>query len=117
MPKVVLFGLCDIASLAHFYLSHDSPHKVVAFCFDQQYLPPEAVSEGKPVVAPETVETVYPHSFIGVNATTRNGLRIAQRSLISISMSASVVKETQDWGVYKGVPARQAKVLSKDLDF
>jgi len=60
MANIVIFGLRDIASLAHFYLKHDSPHEVVAFCVDQDYLPEPAVFEGKPVVAFEEVAEIYP---------------------------------------------------------
>jgi hypothetical protein len=31
MSRVIVFGLRDFASLAHFYLTHDSEHEVVAF--------------------------------------------------------------------------------------
>lgn len=31
MAKVIIFGLNDFASLAHFYLKHDTDHEVVAF--------------------------------------------------------------------------------------
>ena len=31
MARVIIFGLQDFASLAHFYLEHDSDHEVVAF--------------------------------------------------------------------------------------
>lgn len=220
MASIVLFGLRDIASLAHFYLTHDSPHEVVAFCVDRAYLPEDLCFEGKPVVALEDVVdcyppdnfqffapmseqrmnrqrkevyirikalgysmisyvsskasvfphaeigencfiledntiqpftpignnvvlwsgnhighhgiigdhvfftshvvlsghcTVEPYCFFGVNSTIRNALTIAEGSLIA--MSASVTRDTEPWGVYKGVPAKKARVSSKDLDF
>jgi hypothetical protein len=31
MSRVIVFGLRDFASLAHFYLTHDPEHEVVAF--------------------------------------------------------------------------------------
>ena len=58
---------------------------------------------------------VEPFSFFGVNATIRDRLHIAEGSLIA--MSASVTKDTEPWGVYKGNPAKKGKVSSKDLDF
>ncbi len=39
MSKVVLFGLRDFASLAHYYLKYDSPHEVVAFTVDREFVP------------------------------------------------------------------------------
>ncbi len=58
---------------------------------------------------------VEPFCFFGVNATIRDGLKIAEGSLIA--MAASVIGDTEPWGVYKGSPARKGQVLSSDLDF
>lgn len=58
---------------------------------------------------------VEPYCFFGVNATIRDGLHIAEGTLVA--MSASVTKSTEPWGVYQGLPAKKGEVLSKDLDF
>jgi sugar O-acyltransferase (sialic acid O-acetyltransferase NeuD family) len=58
---------------------------------------------------------VEPFSFFGVNATIRDGARIAEGSLIA--MGACITKDTEPWGVYKGNPAKKGDVLSKDIDF
>jgi len=58
---------------------------------------------------------VEPYCFLGVNATIRDGLHIAEGSLIA--MGACVTRDTEPWGVYKGNPAQKSKVLSKDMDF
>jgi sugar O-acyltransferase (sialic acid O-acetyltransferase NeuD family) len=220
MARVVIFGIQDFASLARFYLTHDSEHEVVAFSVNEQYLPEGGAFEGLPVVAFETVESAYPpgefaffapmshrrmnrlreevynrikakgyelisyvssrattfpdftcgdncfiledntiqpfvkigsnvvmwsgnhighHStigdhvlftshvvlsghctvepycFFGVNATIRDSARIAEGSLVA--MAASVTRDTEAWGVYKGSPAKKGEVLSRDLDF
>lgn len=60
MAKVVLFGLRDIASLAHFYLTHDSQHDVVAATVNEEYLPESREFEGVPIVAFEEVQDKYP---------------------------------------------------------
>ncbi|HEX5810364.1 MAG TPA: acetyltransferase [Anaerolineales bacterium] len=60
MSKVVIFGIQDFASLAHFYLKEDSPHEVAAFTVTQEYMPPEATFEGLPVVPFEELEETYP---------------------------------------------------------
>lgn len=59
--------------------------------------------------------TVEPYSFFGVNSTIRDGVHIAEGSLIA--MSAAVTKNTEPWGVYIGCPAKKQKAQSKDLDF
>jgi len=58
MAKVIIFGVLDTAELAHFYLTHDSDHEVVAFTVDQAYLK-ETTFWGLPVVAFEEVEKIF----------------------------------------------------------
>jgi sugar O-acyltransferase (sialic acid O-acetyltransferase NeuD family) len=58
---------------------------------------------------------VEPYSFFGVNATIRDGIHIAEGSLIA--MGAVVTRNTEAWGVYKGNPAKKGDVPSRDLDF
>lgn len=207
MAKVIIFGIQDFAELAHYYLSHDSDHTVVAFCVNKEYLPVEKSFKGLPVEAFEDIEkkystgefsffaprspkrmnkireevylkikekgykmisyvsskastfnneigdncfilednTIQPftkignnvvlwsgnhighhgeikdhvsftshvvmsghwvikeYSFIGVNASIRDGITIETGSLIA--MDASVTKSTEPWGIYMGVPA------------
>jgi sugar O-acyltransferase (sialic acid O-acetyltransferase NeuD family) len=54
-------------------------------------------------------------SFFGVNATIRDRIHIAEGTLVA--MSASITRDTEPWGVYKGNPAKKGEVSSKDLDF
>ena len=220
MAKIVIFGLQDFASLAHFYLQHDSEHEVVAFSVTQEYLPGNRSFEGLPVVPFEEVERIYPPSdyaffapmshrrmntvrksvydrvkvkgytlisyvssratvfpgtpigdncfiledntiqpfaeignnvvlwsgnhighhsiikdhvlftshvvlsghcvvesfcFLGVNATIKDGVHLAEGTFVA--MSASVIADTETWGVYQGVPVQKRKISSKDLDF
>ncbi|MCI0415673.1 acetyltransferase [bacterium] len=220
MSKVIIFGIQDFASLAHFYLKHDTEHEVMAFSVTKQYLPEAKTFEGLPVVAFDEIENLYPpnefsffapmshrkmnrlreliynqikskgyplisyvsskatvfegtpigencfiledntiqpfttignnvvlwsgnhighhsvikdhvlftshvvlsghcvvesYSFFGVNATIRDGVHIAEGTLVA--MSASIFKDTEPWGVYKGTPGQKTDVLSKDLDF
>jgi sugar O-acyltransferase (sialic acid O-acetyltransferase NeuD family) len=60
MARVVIFGVQDFASLAHFYLRNDSEHEVVAFSVHDKYLPSSGRFEGLPVVPFEHVEERYP---------------------------------------------------------
>ena len=59
MARVIIFGLRDSASLAHFYLRHDSEHEVVAFCVTSEFMPADPTFEGLPVVAFEDVQNHY----------------------------------------------------------
>ncbi len=60
MAKIIIFGIQDFAELAHYYLSNDSIHEVVAFSVDQKYLPESRFYKDLPVVAFEDVEKIYP---------------------------------------------------------
>lgn len=57
---------------------------------------------------------VEPYSFFGVNATVRDGLHIAEGTLVA--MAAAIVKNTEPWGVYKGNPATKGAVSSQDIE-
>ena len=48
-------------------------------------------------------------------STIRDGVTIEEGTLVA--MDASITKNTESWGVYKGSPAKKGEVLSKDLDF
>jgi sugar O-acyltransferase (sialic acid O-acetyltransferase NeuD family) len=59
MAKIIIFGVLDTAELAHYYLTHDSEHEVVAFTINRQYIENENF-KGLPIVAFEDVETLFP---------------------------------------------------------
>jgi sugar O-acyltransferase (sialic acid O-acetyltransferase NeuD family) len=60
MADVVIFGVKDFASLAHFYLRHDSEHRVVAFTVHREFMPAEGEFEGLPIVPFEELEAGFP---------------------------------------------------------
>lgn len=62
--RLVLFGLGDMAQLAHYYFSNDSEYEVAAFTVDADYM---QVSEfcHLPVVAFEEAEKLYPPEEYG----------------------------------------------------
>lgn len=216
MARVVVFGVRDLAELAHFYLEHDSPHEVVAFSVDRAYLEADTF-RGLPVVPFEEVTdhfppgdheffapltsrrmnrdrravyeavkakgyrlisyvssratvfpeaqigencfiledntlqpftpigdnvvmwsgnhvghhgsigdhcfltshvvvagrcTVEPHSFLGCNATLRDGIRLAEGTLAG--MGACVTRDTEPWRVYVGNPAKKRDETPSD---
>jgi len=83
MKKVVVFGNGQMAEIVHVYLTHDSPHRVVAFCVDRENLKGESY-RGLPVVPFEDVTSIYPPSefsmFIQISAKQMNRLRAAKYS-------------------------------------
>jgi sugar O-acyltransferase (sialic acid O-acetyltransferase NeuD family) len=58
---------------------------------------------------------VEPYCFFGVNSTIRDGAKIAEGTLVA--MAASITRDTEAWGIYRGNPAKKGEVLSKDIDF
>jgi len=58
MANVVVFGVEKSAELAHFYLTHDSDHTVVAFTVDPEYLT-SGEFKGLPVVPYNEIEQHY----------------------------------------------------------
>lgn len=75
---IIVFGAGEIAELAAFYFTHDSPYEVAAFTVDQAFLK-GAEFTGRPVVAFETVAEAYPPDhfgiFVAVSYAKLNGLR------------------------------------------
>lgn len=81
MEKIVIFGTSQLASLAHFYFDEDSPHQVVAFTVDKDYII-EDNYRGLPVVAFEDIENHFPPSeykmFLPISFKQMNYFRKAK---------------------------------------
>lgn len=102
MAKVVIFGIRDLAELAHYYLENDSDHEVVAFTVTRDHLDGDQF-KGLPIVPFETVQEVYPPTgyamllpMTGVNAnkTREEFYRAAKEkgySLVSYVSSRATV--------------------------
>ena len=78
MKRIVLFGDRQVADLAHFFLTHDSDHEVVAFTVDGAHISAATMS-GLPIVPFEEVQTRYPPGdfgmFIAIGSARMNKLR------------------------------------------
>lgn len=76
--KIIVFGESQLASLAHFYFTHDSIHEVVAFTVDRAYRSGDTY-ENLPLVDFEDVATHYPPSeyvmFLPISFKKMNYLR------------------------------------------
>ena len=81
MSDVVIFGCGQIAEVIHYYLTHESDHRVAGFTVDGQYLANDVLF-GLPVVPFETVEARFPPSthriFIAVGYRKLNAPRAAK---------------------------------------
>jgi sugar O-acyltransferase (sialic acid O-acetyltransferase NeuD family) len=73
--KIVIFGITELAQLAHFYFSHDSEFEVVAFTLDRDYI----VSQnylGLPIVPFDLVQEKYPiedfYMYVAIGYTKLN---------------------------------------------
>ncbi len=78
MARVVIFGQRDYAQQAHYYLTHDSPHEVVAFCVTADQRSSDTVF-GLSLVAFEEVAEKYPpgefHFFVPMSGRSMNRVR------------------------------------------
>jgi sugar O-acyltransferase (sialic acid O-acetyltransferase NeuD family) len=78
MAKLVIFGVGDIARLAHYYFTHDSEHEVAAFTVDRNYIKEPSFVK-LPLVAFEEVHELYPPQeyrlFVAVSYAKLNKLR------------------------------------------
>ena len=78
MEQVIVFGVGQIASVAHFYLTHDSPYEVAAFSVDKEFMK-ENEFLGLPVVPFDEVEAIYPpdkfRMFVPISYRDVNKLR------------------------------------------
>lgn len=78
MAKIVIFGVQDFAQLAHFYLSREGIHEIVAFAVHEQYIVHRTFM-GLPVVPFESVETTHPpldfQMFAPMSSAKMNSIR------------------------------------------
>jgi len=82
MAKVLIFGVEDFASLAHFYLENDSEHDVVAFSLDKEYMSGEQLFEGLPIIEFSGVESVYsPEEYSFFAPASPNGMNKAREEI------------------------------------
>jgi sugar O-acyltransferase (sialic acid O-acetyltransferase NeuD family) len=78
MAKIVIFGVQDFAQLAHFYLSRENLHEIVAFTVHQQYITNNSFM-GLPVLPLESLETTHPpqefQMFVPMSSAKMNSIR------------------------------------------
>jgi sugar O-acyltransferase (sialic acid O-acetyltransferase NeuD family) len=107
VQKIVVFGVGEIAEVAHIYLDYDSPYEVVAFTVDKVYRNVD-VFRGKPVVDFEAILTHYPPSefklFIPISFRDLNSKRAKKyfqakdkgyQMISYISSKALIMPETE----------------------
>jgi sugar O-acyltransferase (sialic acid O-acetyltransferase NeuD family) len=76
--RIVIFGIGEIAELADFYFTHDSPYDVAGFTVDAAFLK-QTEFNGRPVVPFEEVEVKFPPAeygfFVAVSYAKINAVR------------------------------------------
>jgi sugar O-acyltransferase (sialic acid O-acetyltransferase NeuD family) len=81
MAKVVVFGTGSFAECVNFYLTHDSPHEVVAFTVHRDRIGEQTELAGLPVVAFEDLAETHPPAehdmFVAVGYAKVNRVRAA----------------------------------------
>lgn len=56
---------------------------------------------------------VEKYCTLGVNSTIRDGITLAEGTFVA--MGASIIKDTEEWSMYKGNPASKTDKSTKDL--
>lgn len=78
---MVIFGTGELAQLAHFYFTHDSPYKIVAFTVDGAWVKQDTFL-GLPVIAFEELAPRYSPQkcdlFVAIGYTKLNGVRASK---------------------------------------
>ncbi|MDZ4783034.1 MAG: acetyltransferase [Planctomycetia bacterium] len=81
MSEIVIFGTRNFAEIAHYYFTHDSPHRVVAFTVDGQFVESSSFA-GLPVVPFEELADKFPPAghgmFVAVGHQQLNSQREAK---------------------------------------
>jgi len=107
VTKVIVFGVGEIAEVAHIYLEHDSPFEVVAFTVDRKYKQTENFRQ-LPVVEFESLVNTHPPSdfklFIPISFRDLNSHRankfyqakeLGYQMVSYVSPNASIMPETE----------------------
>lgn len=83
MSKILIFGAGDIARLAHYYFTEDSPHEVVGFAVDAEFRKADNF-QGLPLVDFEEVRDRFPPDafkmFVALSYAKMNKIRAAKFS-------------------------------------
>jgi len=78
MAKIVIFGVQDFAQLAHFYLTREGRHEIVAFAVHRQYIVSDSFM-GLPVVPFESLVITHPpkdfQMFVPMSSAKMNSIR------------------------------------------
>jgi sugar O-acyltransferase (sialic acid O-acetyltransferase NeuD family) len=105
MAKVVVFGTGSFAECVNFYLTHDSPHDVVAFTVHRDHIGQTAELAGLPVVAFEEITDRYPpdthEMFVAVGYAKVNRVRAAiceEAKAKGYSLITYVSSQATTWG-------------------
>ncbi len=81
MKKLIIFGIGDLAQLAHYYFNIDSKYEPIAFTLNEEYIS-ESIFENKPILPFETIEKKYPPAeysmFIAIGYSEMNKNREAK---------------------------------------
>jgi hypothetical protein len=121
MAKVVVFGASQWAELAHFYLTHDSPHEVAGFTLDSNHLNGDRF-RNLPVVPfdevdvhfpPEQFAMFIPLSFKKMNHIVRDETCATRDTLVG--MNVSITKDTKEYDIYRAATVNPERIRSDQI--
>lgn len=85
---IVIFGSAEIAELAHYYFSNDTPYRVVAFCVDDEYVDRSNVLNLPLVPFSELFKSFPPEQFDMHVALSYNKLNLLRQQKYEQAKSA-----------------------------
>jgi sugar O-acyltransferase (sialic acid O-acetyltransferase NeuD family) len=105
MAKVVVFGTGSFAECVNFYLTHDSPHEVVAFTVHRDHISGTTQLAGLPVVPFEDLADTYPPDshdmYVAVGYARVNRVRAAiceEAKSKGYSLISYISSKATTWG-------------------
>lgn len=116
MAKVVIFGVGQIAEVAHFYITNDSEHKVVAFVVDKEFLREETFHNLPVVVYEDLVEKYPPNEykmFIPISYKKVNKLR-AQKFVDAKEKGYECISYVSSKATYYNTPVGENCFIFED---
>jgi len=115
VADAVIFGNGRMTEVAHFYLTHDSPHRAVAFTVDADCVG-TGVFHALPVVAFDDIEQRFPprtcSMFLPIRYSGVNALRKARCQ----AAGALILEDTEPCGVYLGAASARRNAPGDKLN-
>jgi hypothetical protein len=118
VKDLVIFGASAFADIAHYYFSHDSNHRVVAFTVDGAYLE-EPTFKGLPVIPFEELAKTHPPGRVSMfvalgiqKVNHQRAERVAAAQAAGYRLTSFLSSKAETWAVTPSYGARRASAFT-----